>query len=258
MNSRDIAALDLAVASGLVQTTTGPLVPGQTAEHGVFEVLAYHLTRCRGRLEDLTGKGLHEELGFATVAPTWRDAWQGSAGSAPGGDGASGRSYPMAIFSSETRRELFSMSLRPEPDPSDPSVDWISPDDLYALWNRGEEEGEARVMIYASYQGHARALQAAVEHALRGGPATDGLAYFPLPDSFLPTPFQGVLHPAQARLVAVDVLLPSEAPEHDQLEGAAEGAWRADVRFSWRATSLVARPRTADYDPRFSTAISPP
>jgi hypothetical protein len=257
MNSRDIAALDLAVAAGLVTTTTGPLVAGQSVEQSVFEVVAYHLGRCRARVDDLSGRGRHQEIAFATVSAEWRDAWRAASGNDASPNGAVGDSYPMAILSSEVRRETLGMNERPASDPSDasdPPVDWISPDDLYALWDRGEEDGEARVIVYATYQAHARALQAAVEVALRG--ATGGPASFPLPEGYLPTPFQGAVAPALYPRCLVEVTLPSFAAERE--EGVKSGAWRADVRFAWRANALVARPRTGDYDPRFFVTTTEP
>ncbi|HEU4411184.1 MAG TPA: hypothetical protein VFS43_38380 [Polyangiaceae bacterium] len=244
MNPRDVQALDLAVSAGLVTTTAAPLVAGVTAERALFDALAFHLGRCKARLEDASGAGRHQEIGFSLVVPRWREAWREP-------------DYPMAILESESRRELSSMGRAPAPDPRDPSADWISPDGLYALWDAGEEQGEGRVLLYASYEPQAAALAAAVEAALGGGPEGQGASHVPLPESFLPTPFQGVLPPAlypKARVVPMPA-----TPTDNELEDAAEeGAWRADVRFSWRAPKLVARPRAADYDPRVSVTVPRP
>jgi hypothetical protein len=264
MTPRDVQALDLAVAAGLVQTTTADLVPGQPVERSVLDVVAFHLGRCRGRVDDVSGGGRHQSIAFATVSSQWREAWRpasGNAASPNGSTGGPGASYPMAIVTGEVRRVSYSMNPHPQADPSDTSddpVDWISPDGQLAVWHRGDEDGEARVIVYASYEAHAHALQAAVERALRGGVAVEaGAAEFPLPEGHLPTAFQGSVPPALYPRCTVEVLTPSFAPR-DEAEGARDGCWRADVRFWWRAPSLVCLPAGADYDPRFIVTTTAP
>lgn len=260
MTPRDVAALDLAAALGLISTTTAPLVAGQNVERSVLDVVAFHLSRCRARIDDLSGRGRHHDIGFATVSADWREAWRpasGDGGATNGPNGVTGGSYPMAILDGEVRRELFSMNERPMPDPEAPGVDWISPDGQWGMWHRGEEEGEARVIVYANYQPQAHALQMAVERALRGG-AGGGPATFPLPEASLPTPFQGYLPSALYPKCIVEVLLPSSAPASDMADGAREGCWRVDIRFAWRADAFLARPRAPDYDPRFAVTTTEP
>lgn len=248
MNTRDVQALDLAVAGGRVDTVGGGLVAELEPERAVFEVVAFHLARCRGRLEDLSGRGLHQELSFALVSHKWREAWAAVSGP---------DSYPLAILDSETADELYAMGERPEPDPAAPSLDWIAPDDSAALWRRGEAYGDARVMIWATYEPQVKAMASAVRRALRGGHASPGVAVLPLPEAFLPTAFQGVLAPALFPTCKVYPLMPSSTPESDAEEGAEEGAWRCDVRFHWQAPLFVARPRLADFDPRFTIQVPP-
>lgn len=249
LSARDQAALDLATSEGRADAVTADLVPELGPGDAVRFMLAAHLGRVRARLEDRSGAGRHQELSFVRVTDTWPTSWQGANGEL---------TYPLAIVSGVTDEELFGMNERPEPDPLDPSVDWISPDGQYGLWRRGDAQGEGRVIVFASYEAQASALGTAVRRALQGGVASPGACALPLPEAALPVAFQGVLPASLFPLFVAWPVGSSVTAARDDESSADAGTWRADVPFKWTAPMLIGRPRQPDYDPRILPPVVTP
>lgn len=254
LSPRDQAALDLATSEGRADAVTADVVAELGPGDAVRYMLAAHLGRVRARLEDRSGAGRHQELAFVRVTDTWPESWKGANGAL---------TYPMAVVTGVVDDELFGMGERPEPDPLDASPektrrDWISPDERFALWRRGDAQGEGRVIVFASYEGHASALGAAVRRALQGGVASPGACALPLPEAALPVAFQGTLPASLFPTFLAWPIGSSVTAARDDDAAADSGTWRADVPFKWTAPVLVGRPRQPDYDPRILPPVVTP
>lgn len=122
----------------------------------------------------------------------------------------------------------------------------------FSLWQVGEDTGLAKVTVVAATNPEARALAESVRQCLFSDIDNRRGVRLPMPQAFLPPPFRGMVAPV-CRL-----LLAEGGGSITDVEGPKEGLYRVEVRFTWQAQRISARPTidalNVDYDVTTETA----
>lgn len=106
----------------------------------------------------------------------------------------------------------------------------------WALWDVGEDVGKAKVTIVAATNPEARALAEAVRQCLFADLNENRSSRLPMPRAFLPDPFRGKVHKF-CRVTFIEgggSIRDTDSPQ--------QGLYRVEVRFSWQAPRISARP----------------
>ncbi len=229
--ARDQQALDSATTRGLVLVPSPARCSELSPEQAVFRSLGRHLTRLEASLDDEV-LGTTKALRFRNVRDEWPEAWEPSL-------------YPIGVINSEITHE--SDCIVGKPAHGRDGTDIITEDGAWALWNLGEDVGDARVIIFAAYSSHAKALAQGVRDALTGDLDKRRRIVLPLPEAYLPPPFRTQFAVADFPVCAI-ALRGGGDNGADPIKSPG-GAWRIDVRFTWQAPSLAARARIPDLVP---------
>jgi hypothetical protein len=257
ISPRDQQAIDLATSTGDLTVPTAQWVSELSAERGVSISLARHLARVEGAIE-----GPRSDFPQATRFVWVRDEWP---------TGTDPTSYPSATIlpmgDIETAVRCSPYRIDDETgaeavgvyDPDDVAAigteDLVSADGQWALWVTGEDTGQLIVHVFASSRPQRNAMQTAVEQALHGSlDRLRGLA-LPLPEYYLPRPFRRLLPPSYFPRALCSFV--SSARVDDQ-GASASGIWRADIKLTWQALRLAARPRIADLRADVVVLVGPP
>lgn len=242
-SDRDQAALDAATATGLCFVSDSDSTSELTPERAVMLSLSRHIARVTGRVES-TGSAPAEAIEFADVRWEWPRAWEGAL-------------YPTAVLVSvsEAKRDAFASKPKRGISTIYGKIDVTSPDEKWLLWSLGEDTGVIDVAIIAKAESAARALAKAVEDAVVGDLDKLQGCVLPLPEAFLPPPFQGVLDPTKFPICRLE---PASSPNGtgDLSSFAEANAWRIDVHVKWQAQRILARPALGVLRPVISVSTA--
>ena len=233
ISDRDQAALSLAYSSGRAMVSTPEWTSDLEPQEAVFTTVARHLANISAGVADLSGTDAapkaSTKIAFRNVLPRWPDAWSPAL-------------YPLAALSEKFTTPWDAIGGYPVRRTNEHGVAEDIVTDEWALWELGEDVGEAVISIFASHNSHATALERAVVESLFADLDQHMAAVLPLPELYLPPPFVGVLPVEEFPKVRVSLAKGGSGETSERKDN----AWRVDVAFRWQAKRLTARPRVPD------------
>lgn len=209
----DDAALDALIKQRIAFVPAASSLSELDPAQAVFESLAALLRRVR-----VTVEGSFDPIVFRAVYTAAPNAWDAA-------------KFPACAIDDITTNQYQVTQCTP----------WFEGDnDIkaggFALWQVGEDTGLAKVTIVAATNPEARALAEAVRQCLFSDLDNRRGVRLPMPQAFLPPPFRGMVSPV-CRL-----LLAEGGGSITDVEGPKEGLYRVEVRFTWQAQRISARP----------------
>jgi hypothetical protein len=211
--SADDAALDALIEQRVVFVPEASSLSELDPAQAVFESLAALLRRVR-----VTVEGSFDPIQFKAVYTAAPNAWDRATFPACAIDDISTNQYQVTQCTPWTDRGRDIESGG------------------FALWQVGEDTGLAKVTVVAATNPEARALAESVRQCLFSDIDNRRGVRLPMPQAFIPPPFRGMVSPV-CRL-----LLAEGGGSITDVEGPKEGLYRVEVRFTWQAQRISARP----------------